>query len=175
MTLGSLFDGLYQITQDGQLFSSRSNKYLRPATDRYGYKYYVTSINCKRITLKAHRLVALAFIPNPLNKPTVNHINGIKTDNRIENLEWATVKEQANEPIHYAKLMSLASANFYTAGLRRNFGRKRTAVYRSGILINIYPTLKIAAETHNVSYGKASECANGKRKITGGFTFAYVR
>jgi uncharacterized protein Veg len=174
LTLGSLFDGLYHITQDGRLFSSRSNKYLRPATDRYGYKYYVISINQKRITLKAHRLVALAYIPNHLNKPTVNHLNGIKTDNRIENLEWATAKEQANEPIHYAKLKSLARSNAYKGGLKRNFGRKRVAVYKNGNLVNTYPTLKIAARTHNVNYGKASECANGKRKTIGGYTFAYI-
>jgi hypothetical protein len=50
---------------------------------------------------KLHRIMAQAFIPNPLNKPTVNHINAIKDDNRLENLEWATRKEQT---IHFVSL-----------------------------------------------------------------------
>ena len=61
-----------------------------------GYEYTVISIDKKRKTVKIHRLVAEAFIFNEYDKPQVNHINGIKHDNRASNLEWSTAKENAN-------------------------------------------------------------------------------
>ena len=61
--------------------------------DDRGYKKIVLHINKKSFKTGVHRLVAMAFIPNLENKPQVNHINGIKHDNRIENLEWVTNQE----------------------------------------------------------------------------------
>lgn len=175
LTLGLIFDGLYQITDDGKLYSYRSNKYLSSNTDRYGYAYYVISISGVRYTLKAHRLVAEAYIPNPKNKPTVNHKNGIRNDNRVENLEWATYKEQQDDPLTTIKRNRIVEQTDYQKmGASGNFGRRKTAVYKGDILLGIYPSLKIAVHTHNANYSKASECANGKRKQTGGVRFCYV-
>lgn len=170
-----LFNGFYAITADGKLYSFRSGKFLSPNKDKYGYLYYVISINSVRSTYKAHRLVAKAFIENPDNKPTVNHKNGIRSDNRVENLEWATFKEQQHDPLTMKNRQIVVDiTDFYSMGAKRNFGRKKTAVYEKDKLLGVYDSLKIALTHHSTNYGKASECANGKRRAVGGVRFCYV-
>jgi len=68
---------------------------LKP-TSKSGYCSIALCKNGRAETCLIHRLMGKAFLPNPENKRTINHLNGIKTDNRIENLEWATYKENMN-------------------------------------------------------------------------------
>lgn len=84
----------YCIGTDGSLFSLRTNSLMRGWFDVSGYrKYSITFDDGTRKEFPAHRLVALAYIDNPENKEYVNHINGIKSDNSVENLEWVTATE----------------------------------------------------------------------------------
>lgn len=64
-----------------------------------GYKQLYVQVNNKRKLFYIHRLVAQSFLPNPENKPQVNHINGIKTDNRVQNLEWCTSNENRKHAV----------------------------------------------------------------------------
>ena len=84
----------YFVTEEGLVFSSKSNRFLKFSYDKQGYKRVGLSMGCyKTKTIKIHRLVAQAFIPNPENKGDVNHIDGNKSNNNLSNLEWCTRSE----------------------------------------------------------------------------------
>ncbi len=95
----------YEVDELGQVWSlpkktrkgTRLIKALRHPKTGYMYLDLCKDGNVKKFTV--HRLVALAYLPNPENKPQVNHINGDKTDNRLENLEWCTRSENQKHSI----------------------------------------------------------------------------
>ena len=84
------YEGLYSVTDTGKVFSHISGKFLKLGQSSNGYLYVSLYKKGKMKKHKVHRLVAITYMANPDNKEQVNHINAIKTDNRVENLEWAT-------------------------------------------------------------------------------------
>lgn len=95
------YEGLYQISNFGNVINVKTKKPLKGKKDKKGYLCVVLYSNGKRKEHKRHRLVALNFIPNPFNKPEVNHKDGDKANNYVDNLEWATTKENINHAVQH--------------------------------------------------------------------------
>lgn len=99
------YEGLYKISnlsrilccgsgkQKRATYSKNNSHFLNQQTNKAGYKKILLTNGDKRKTYMVSRLVAIAFIPNPLNKPQVNHIDGVRSNNVVENLEWAISSE----------------------------------------------------------------------------------
>lgn len=139
----------YKVLKDGSIYSNYSNKFLNPFLNGRGY--YHVEINKK--SFPVHRLVAVEFIPNPENKPCVNHINGIKTDNRVENLEWCTHSENTKHAYDNGLMSSRKG------GL--NGSSKKVIDTLSGV---IYDTVDEAAKAFNMKRPTLSNMLTGFRK-----------
>lgn len=107
--------------------------YLTPHKSKVGY----TEIHVDGRTVKCHRIIATAFIPNPYNKPQVNHINGIKSDNRIENLEWVTRSENAIHAHKTGLITPKRGSDSGRAILKENEVSQIRILFEHGITPNI--------------------------------------
>lgn len=179
------YKNFYKVSNLGNIYSKHSHKILTPKKSQSGY-LKVTLCNRKfQKTFAIHRLVALAFIPNKERKPTVNHINECKNDNRVENLEWATNAEQNvhGTRIERAKAHTDYKArniNYSIVASKHDYSRqdmcnrKATAVYKNKILVGIFNTQKAASKFTGVSRGQISACVNGKKNTCKGYIFCEI-
>ena len=147
------------IRSDGQRKRVRE-RILRPRINNMGYKYVNLLCGGKATSKTVHKLVAIAFISNDNNKPCIDHVNGIRTDNRAENLRWCSYKENQNFPI---------------AVKRREKNLVPVEQWAlDGTLVNTFPSIATAEREMGVSHCNIVACCNNRRKIAGGFVWRYT-
>ena len=158
----------YLISKEGQIYSLKTNKVLSGYKTKPGYVVYY--LNNK--VHKLHRLLALQFIENIDNKPFINHINGIKNDNKLENLEWVTAKENT---IH-AWQNNLCTANRFWKGkfgLNHNSSKAILQYDLQGNFIAKHIGIRNTARGLNINYQNILKCAKGIRKSAYGYIWKY--
>jgi hypothetical protein len=154
------FYGRYQVNERGEVFNSHGSQ-LKLALKKNGYYYAVLFQHGVARFKSVHRLVAEAFIPNPENKPQVNHINGDKRDNRVENLEWVTHRENFAHASRVGLLHTSPVA----------------MLDKEGNLIRTFNSLKSAEEYVGAKRPNGTaicNCIRGAQKTAYGYIWRYI-
>lgn len=174
------YEGIYQVSNIGRVKSLNYNRtgvenILKPGNNRRGYLTVVLHKGNIPRSKKIHRLICESFIPNPENKETVNHINGIKTDNRLVNLEWASIGENSKHAFSIGLKNVKGSNNpmFGRTGDRNPNSKKVNRYSISNEYIDSFSGMSEAERLIGISSKRISECCNNKRKSAGGFIFKF--
>ena len=174
------YENEYQINQFGEIRtlkdSPKLKKYdvLKPQiSKRNGYVYQMLYKNGKEKLLRVHRLVAMAFLPNPNNLPQVNHKDGNKQNNSVDNLEWC---EQSDNMKHaYKNGLQTPSENQRKAIINTNkLKQKKVCQIKDGEVINTFSGISEASRQTKISISCISRCCNLKRKSTNGYEWRFL-
>ena len=159
------YEGIYQVSNLGEVKSLRSNIFLRPSVKKNGY----LQVRLSGKTFLVHRLVAISFIPNINNFPQVNHIDENKLNNCVWNLEWCSAKYNTNYGTGITRQVAKRKGKFC-------LGDNKRALKCICIETNIvYDCIKSASESTGVSEGNISRCCRGIRKTAGGYHWKYYK
>ena len=174
--------GKCEISNRGRVKSLNFNKgkeegFLKLQRDTKGYYYIMFYINKKPTTFRVHRLVAEAFIPNPSNKPFIDHINTIRTDNRVQNLRWATYKENANNELTLKHNGEARKGKKLSEEHKKKIRDgstlcKKVLCIETGI---VYKSIREAERQTGVNHKNISEVCSGKRKSAGKLHWKYLK
>lgn len=150
----------YSISDSGEVRKDTTGYILSQSTQQ-DYKFVTLLIDGKQKRMRVHRLVAETFIKNPKNKPYVNHINGKKDDNNVENLEWVTPSENTQHAVQ--------------TGLFQN-GRKKAVIQYNldGEKMMIFESATEAARQTGGSQSKITMCCRRQRETDNDYQWRYA-
>lgn len=152
-----VYGATVSVYDDGSVWihrGSRNKRRFGDTSDK-GYKKVLIRDNGQGRTVFVHRLVALAFVPNPDNKPQVNHKDGNKTNNRPENLEWVTLDENMR---HRSKVL-------------KSYPKRSVLCVDLGV---VFESVSEASKEMGVNRANIAMCAKGQRNSAGGHKWVYV-
>lgn len=173
------YEGVYQASTDGRIFSNISNKFLKFNILKNGYATVELFKNKKSKRLLVHRLIAQTFISNPLGLPQVNHKDENKLNNNTSNLEWCTNIYNMN---YGTRLERQINSTDYSKENRKIIARmngKKVSkaviqMYR-GLEINKFTSIKDASQKLKINASHIGEVCKNKRKTADGYSWKYER
>ncbi len=155
------FGGLYQVSNYGNVRSlTRYKKTLKPWVDKDGYNTVQLKHKGKVKHCRVSRLVAAAFVENPLNKNTVNHIDMNRKNDNADNLEWCTEKENV--------------LHSYNHGKYKGQNPKAVMQFEEDVYVRTWDSMSEASRSLNIPVSNISYCLSGKRERAGGFKWKAV-
>lgn len=177
------FEGKYQISNLGRVKSlnyagTGKAHILKNRYDGHGYPQISLGRNKQ---MRVHRLVAEAFIYNPQNKPYVNHIDGNKTNNKVENLEWCTPAENTQHLVNvlgYKPTENTKRKQSKSAKARGVSQKTRLATFKKVLCVEtniIYESQVIAEKQTGISHKLISACCVGRQKMAGKMHWRFVK
>lgn len=170
-----ILDDCYLISNYGRVKSLKRStaveRIMKPRVNKDGYLYQNLSIHGSRVTCKNHRLVGLAFIPNPNDLPQINHIDGCKTNPRVDNLEWCTA---SYNQIHANKLGLVTHWMTGKRGADCMFSKRINQYDLNGNFIKQWASMSDVQRELNIPVPHLVRVCNGTRKTTRGFIWKYA-
>lgn len=159
----------YEVSTNGNVRSKRTGNVRKQQVDRKGYaRITILDDSGNQKCVSIHGCVASTFIPNPENKETVNHIDGNKLNNCVENLEWATQKEQGWHATNV-----LGYKNYYATSMRERFSKKVGQYSEDGILLHMWNSTREVENILGFCHESIASCARGKRHKAYGYLWRY--
>ena len=149
------FEEKYQASTKGEIRNKKNNKIVKQYVNNKGYYTISLYINNKQSRYNVHTFIAKTFIKNSNNLPLINHIDGNKLNNNIENLEWCTSKHN----IKHA----------YDNGLKKGYRKKVYQYDKSDKLIAIYESQTLASMITKIKQSGISRSCNSNNSTAGGF------